>query len=131
LLTYDKALTGIEDRAIEEAAGRFISGDVKDQNRTFAPSVPEFVQEARRIHQILPYRGRPQLEAPVRQHYREPTPTDRLRMGFKMSVLSAGIGMGKVDDVAEANRRGLEAMIALGHQWGVPVPDELLDQVAA
>lgn len=49
-------------------------------------------------------------------------------MGFKMSVLSAGISMGRVDDVAEANRRGLEDMIALGQQWGVPVPDELFEQ---
>lgn len=131
LLTYDQALTGVDDKAIEEAATRFIAGDVKEQSRTFAPSVPEFTQEARRIHQVLPYRGRPQLPPPARQYYREPTPTDRLRMGFKMSVLSAGLGRGNVDDVAEANAKGLEAMIALGHRWGVPVPDELLEQVAA
>lgn len=131
MLTYDQALTGIEDRAIEEAASRFITGDVPSQSRTFAPSVAEFVQEARKIHQILPYRGRPQLAPPARQHYREPSPAERIRMGFKMSVLSAGIGMGRVDDVADANRKGIEAMVALGHQWGVPVPDELLEQIAA
>jgi len=53
-------------------------------------------------------------------------------MGFKMAVLSASFGVkGGAEQVAEANRRGLEDMVALGQTWGVPVPDELWTQLNA
>jgi hypothetical protein len=50
----------------------------------------------------------------------------RIRMGFKMSVLSASLAVKDgADRVAEANRKGLEYLIALGQEWGVPVPEAL------
>ncbi len=131
LLTFDRALSDVSDQAISEAVDRFICGDVKDQSRTFAPSIAEFVQETRRIDELIPYRGRARLAPPPRERHREPSPLDRIRMGFKMSVLSAGIGMGKVDAVAEANARGLEDLMALAQTWGVPVPEELFAYRAA
>lgn len=52
-MTFEKALTGIGDHAIIEAAGRFITGDVQAQSKTFAPSVAEFVAEARKRHEFI------------------------------------------------------------------------------
>lgn len=126
-MTFDKALTGIADQAIIEAASNYVAGKVSGQSLTFAPSVAEFCTEARRTP-VSAYRPLPSPS------YREPFKHDdkptRIRMGFKMSVLSASLGItGGPDRVAEANRRGLEDLIALGQEWGVPVPDELFQQV--
>lgn len=125
MLTYEEDTTGIPDQAIIDAAGRFRRGVVEGHNKTFAPSIAEFCAEARRTP-VAAFR-------PI-QFHREPFKHDdkatRIRMGFKMSVLSAGLGIaGGPDRVAEANRRGLEDLIALGQTWGVPVPDELFEQV--
>jgi len=123
LLTYDQALDGVSDKAIEKAALAFISGQVEGQNKTFAPSVAEFCSEARRTPYLV------NRQAPVSYlPHKHDDPSTRVRMGFKMAVLSASIGMGKVDLVADANRRGLDDIIALGQQWGVPVPEEIWAQ---
>lgn len=134
LLTYDQALTGVTDQAITEAAQRFTCGDVQGQSRTFAPSIAEFVQEARRVASMLPYRNRPALPRPTDpEHdpgFRRDDRKTRIRMGFKMAVLSASFGVKDgADMVAEANGRGLEDLIALGQRWSVPVPDELWQQI--
>lgn len=132
LKTYSAVLRDVTSQAITEAAQRFICGDVKDQSRTFAPSVAEFVQEARRIAELLPYRGKIGLPAPRRyEPHRFDDEKTRIRMGFKMQVLSAGIALSAVNRVAEANKHGLEDMIALGQEWGVPVPEELFEQARA
>lgn len=120
----------VSDPAITEAAQNFIRGDAFGQtNKTFAPSIAEFVQEARRIHEVIPYRTKSTLPAPKPLPHKYDDEKTRCRMGFKMKVLTAGIGMGRVDDVARANREGLEELVALGQQWGVPVPDELWEQL--
>lgn len=135
LLTFDQALTGVTDQAITEAAGRFIAGDVAGQSPRFAPSVAEFVQEARRVDALLPYRNRSALPRPSRDReydpcFRRDDLKTRIRMGFKMAVLSASFGVKNgADMVAEANGRGLEDLIALGQRWGVPVPEELWHQI--
>lgn len=54
LLTYDQALTGVTDQAISDTAARFIRGDVPEQSGTFAPSVAEFVKQARFQGSLLP-----------------------------------------------------------------------------
>lgn len=132
LKTYSAVLRDVSSQAVTEAAQRFISGDVKDQSRTFAPSIAEFVQEARRIAELIPFRDRLGLPAPRRyEPHRFDDEKTRIRMGFKMKVLSAAIAMSAVDRVAEANRRGLDDMIALGQEWGVPVPEELFEQARA
>lgn len=126
--TFEAVLGDVSSQAIIDAAQKYTGGSVADQNTRFAPTVAEFATEARRIHGLLPYRGRALPSPQQRQPFKHDDKPTRIRMGFKMSVLSAGISMGRVDDVAEANRRGLEDMIALGQQWGVPVPDELFEQ---
>lgn len=131
LLTYDEDTTGVPDQAIIEAAGRFRRGEVAGQNKTFAPSIAEFCTEARRIAELLPYRGMISLPKQYSHTFvPRDDPQTRARMGFKMSVLSASMDVKNgADMVSEANKRGLEDMIALGQTWGVPVPDELWAQV--
>jgi len=131
LKTYSAVLRDISSQAITETAQRFVTGDIAKQSKTFPPSVAEFVQEARLIEEILPYRGRQSLPPPNRDTYfrRDDKPT-RIRMGFKMSVLSASFAVKDgADMVAQANKGGLEHLIALGQQWGVPVPEELWAQL--
>lgn len=125
MLTYDQALSGVSDHAIVDAAANYVGGRVSGQSLTFAPSVAEFCTEARRTP-VTAYRPLPAYREPFK-HDDKPI---RIRMGFKMSVLSASLGIaGGPDRVAEANRRGLEDLIALGQEWKVPVPDELFEQV--
>lgn len=54
----------LSDQAIIEAADRFVAGEVVDQSKKFAPSVAEFVEEAKRREEYLQIRQRPRLEAP-------------------------------------------------------------------
>lgn len=106
-----------------------MSGLVPEQSDTFAPSPAKLAIEARRIASLLPYRGK-SLPAQRPYFYQEPKPEERIRMGFKMSVLSASFGRANgADMVAEANKRGLEDIVALGQSWGVPVPEELWAQL--
>jgi hypothetical protein len=133
MATFEAALRGVTSQAVIEAAQRFTCGDVPGQSKTFAPSIAEFVQQARFVADVLPMRGRPALPAPGGDYVSNSrdTPEARIRMGFKMSVLSAGVAMGKVDMVAEANKRGLEDMIGLGQQWAVTIPEDLWSQVGS
>ena len=63
LLTYEQALTGVGDAAVDEACRRFIAGDVQGQSKTFAPSIAEFVTEARSRQEIADLIARPRLAA--------------------------------------------------------------------
>lgn len=133
LATLERSTSRLSDRAVAETARRFICGEVANRNPAFAPSVAEFVQEARRVEELVPYMDRPRLPSPKaeRSERHHVSPAERIRMGFKMSVLSAGLGLRKVDEVAAANKRGLPALIALAEAWGVPVPPELKQSAAA
>lgn len=64
LLTYDQALSAVSDPAISEAVTRFICGDVQGQSKTFAPSVAEFVQEARKQQDIIDTISRRRIAPP-------------------------------------------------------------------
>lgn len=64
MATFEAALRDVTSQAVIEAAQRFTCGDVTGQSRTFAPSIAEFVQEARRIADLIPYRDRPRLPPP-------------------------------------------------------------------
>lgn len=64
LLTYEQALIAVGEQAICEAAARFRDGDVVGQSKTFAPSVAEFVQEARSRQEYIDIKAKPRLPAP-------------------------------------------------------------------
>lgn len=64
LASLDRLCAGLTDQAIIEAAERYAAGDVKDQSKRFAPSGPEFVEEARRRQEMVDLRNRPRIAAP-------------------------------------------------------------------
>lgn len=74
LVTLGRLCAGLTDQAIIEAAERFAAGDVKDQSKTFAPSGPEFVEEARRRQEFIDLRNRPRLPKPAPRFTDGPAP---------------------------------------------------------
>lgn len=62
--TLGRLCSSLTDQAIIEASERFAAGDVKDQSKKFAPSGPEFVEEARRREELVQLRDRPRLSPP-------------------------------------------------------------------
>jgi hypothetical protein len=75
LSTYRQQLEtdGISDRAAQEACKNFQAGTVEGQGFTFAPSMPEFMREARRIQDVLPLRDINRIAAPI-EPYRSTGP---------------------------------------------------------
>jgi hypothetical protein len=65
--TLQHLCAGLTDQAVIDAAQRFAAGDVKDQSKKFAPSAPEFVEEARRRDELLKVLARPRLPPPTYQ----------------------------------------------------------------
>lgn len=51
-----------------DVVSRFCDGDVEGQSRTFVPSIPDFVHEARRLAEIRQYRALPPVPRPTRYH---------------------------------------------------------------
>lgn len=126
LRSIEAVLAGVPSDAICEAAKRFAGGLVDGQSARFAPSVAEFAQEVRRIAELHKYRGRPSLPKPKEDDWTPQPKEHRERMGFKMSMLSAGLARdGGAAMVAEAHRKGLSHLIELARAWNVPVPDGL------
>lgn len=86
LRTYEAALDGVSPQAIAETAQRYVRGDIPDQNKTFAPSVAEFVTAAKRQEEYISIRNRPRLPAPlIRPQPKEPprqerTPEEKARV---------------------------------------------------
>lgn len=63
--TYRRQLADLSAEAVERAANRFLAGDVPGQQKRFAPTVPEFVEDARRCQDVLDMQARPRLAPPV------------------------------------------------------------------
>lgn len=134
------ALQGYPEWAIAEAVRAFLRGAVPGASKSFCPKPPELSEAVRgrlkhvydEIEQRASQRERDrQLRDQIADRHSDIDPTVRIRMGFKMSVLSAGLARaGGTDMVAEANNRGLDDLMALAQQWGVPVPEELFGRIA-
>jgi hypothetical protein len=119
LLTFEKGLGGVPDRAISETAMGFIRNEIPHQSATFAPSVAEFVQAARRV----PIE-RVSLPKPERELSVDDAAKARLRLKMPMYRHAAECNL--MPQLDAANRAGFSAMIALADRWGVPIPEELL-----
>ena len=65
--TYEAVLAGMSSQAVIDAAQRFVMGDVEGQSKTFAPSIAEFVTEARKRQEIIKLKETPRL--PVYRHH--------------------------------------------------------------
>ncbi|TGW04916.1 hypothetical protein EN788_50215 [Mesorhizobium sp. M2D.F.Ca.ET.145.01.1.1] len=64
MATFEMATSGLSSQAVIEAAQRFTMGDVQGQSKTFAPSVAEFVTEARQRQEYINIKARPALPPP-------------------------------------------------------------------
>jgi hypothetical protein len=74
--TYEQQLAVVSTEAVERAVRRFLAGDVEGQSKRFAPTMAEFMSEARDGEEYLailnrppaaialPYRGDPDNLAP-------------------------------------------------------------------
>ncbi len=62
--TYEAVLRDLSPQAVIEAAQRFTMGDVNGQSKTFAPSIAEFVAEARQRQEYIDLKAKPRLPAP-------------------------------------------------------------------
>lgn len=62
--TFESVLQDILPQAVIDASQRFTMGDVEGQSKTFAPSIAEFVTEARRRQEIIKLKATPLLPAP-------------------------------------------------------------------
>lgn len=124
-------LRDVSAAAVIEAAQRYTMGDVPGQNRTFAPSVAEFVQEARKVENIIPMRGRAALPAPGRNAPHNPTPGERERVALKMALWKASFGTPRIADLAMLceQHADLEQFVGLGQTWGVPIPEAIWAQL--
>lgn len=126
-MSFEQVLGDVSDAAIQEAALRFRRGEVPGQNKAFAPSSAEFNDEAKRLHDLLPYRDRPKIPAPRREPAPVQTPAERARMRLKMPMLRHAFRSREMMSALDrANRSGFGAMVVLSRDWGIPIPDELL-----
>lgn len=64
MATLERKCEGLSDQAIIEAAERYGDGDVKDQSKKFAPTVPEFIEEVRRRQEYIELKARPRIAPP-------------------------------------------------------------------
>lgn len=126
---YLLGLEGLPGWAIEQTVKEFIQGKVERPARRKGalPTVEEISSEAR-VH--VEREGSKQRTETARleqlaERSQEFPPENRARTGFKMAVLSMGLARREVDKVAMANAQGIDDMIALGQQWGIPVPESL------
>jgi hypothetical protein len=61
IASFEERLTTHSTEAISLAVDRYRDGDVPGQQKRFAPSVAEFVEEVRRCSEMLAVRNRPRL----------------------------------------------------------------------
>jgi hypothetical protein len=101
-----------------------MGGNVEGQSHTFAPSLPEFMHEARKIQEALPLRDKPRLAPPP------PAETfsegHKGKMLFKMALWRYSMDKkGGLDRFAEANKLGMDEVMALAQEWNFPIPEEM------
>lgn len=120
VLAYVEALQGLSSEAITEGVRKFLRGECDGISGKFVPTPPELARICRTA--VVPSR------IPVERRVEAPqmTRAERVRMEFKMSLLSAATGyVDRVDRLRDANAHGLQSLVALGREWSVPVPTEL------
>jgi hypothetical protein len=126
---YMLGLEGLPSWAIDQTVKDFIQGriDRPARRKGALPTVEEISAEAR-MHvdrEASKQRVETARLEQLAERKAEFPPEHRVRMGFKMSLLSKGLELRKVELVAEANARGIEDMMALAQKWHVPIPESL------
>ena len=123
---YIAALHGFPIDAIALGIRRFIRGECKDVSAKFCPHPPELAN----IIRTTRYIAAPQPQEPrgyVSAKQELPGASERMRL--KMPLFNAAFGnKERMDQLDRANREGFGAMVVLATNWGVPIPQELLDR---
>jgi hypothetical protein len=115
MATFEASLGSASSAAVIEAAQRFTAGDIPGQSRTFAPSVAEFTQEARKVEEAIQLRNRPRLPPPS---YRR-GPLAPFEVG-KQKALAANAHLPVLfEDVSydQFRRLSSEGQIPAGGKW--------------
>lgn len=126
---YLLGLEGLPAWAIEQAVKDFIQGriDRPARRRGALPTVEEISAEARTHVDIEASRQRREKlqQEQIAERNSEMPLEHRQRMLFKMSLLSAAWSapLQRIDALAEANKRGMDELMALAQSWGVPIPE--------
>lgn len=128
---YMLGLEGLPGWAIEQAVKDFIQGRVERPARRKGqlPTVEELSTEARGyVEQEASRQRSEQLRREqLAERPSEFSDAHRTRMKFKMSLLSAAYcnPHDRIDRLVEANRTGMDELMALAQEWKVPIPEEL------
>lgn len=128
---YMLGLDKLPGWAIRQVVTDFIQGKVERPSRRKGalPTVEEISSEAR-VH-VDREASRQRAEASRREQFADRSsdfsPAHRARMCFKMSLLSAAWASPseRIDQLAAANGRGMDDLMALAQAWGVAIPESL------
>jgi hypothetical protein len=117
---------------VREAVDRFIDGETADGPYRTAPKVPEFAAMVREIRTKHGAAADQALKAAQRAlpapSYAETSPGEKSRMALKMPMWKAAENNpARCKALAKANAEGLEAMVVLAVEWGVPIPPSLYE----
>lgn len=131
---YMLGLEGLPGWAIKQAVTDFIQGKIERPARRKGalPTVEEVSVEAR-IHvdkEASRQRAeRQRAEQLAEERYEMPL-EHRVRMGFKMALLSAAWAspLTRMDRLADANQQGMDHLMALAQEWSVPIPESLWEK---
>lgn len=121
-LAYVEALQGVSLEALRAGIGKFLRGECESVSPKFVPTPPELSRIVRSAAMPTRIPSERRLPAPV-----SVSDGERARMRLKMPMFQYAFSHGKIDELAQANIAGMEAMILLASEWGVPIPDELAD----
>lgn len=124
---YHLALRGFTAEAIAEGIAKFLRGECADVNPKFCPHPPELAQIVRSA--VVQHRVSQAVDTIKRIHVQE-VPGERERMRLKMPMWRYAFETGRMEELDAANRAGFEAMAVLAQKWGVPIPEELLADIA-
>lgn len=111
--TYEAILADMSSQAVIEAAQRFTMGDVQGQSKTFAPSIAEFVTEARQRQEYIDLKAKPRL-SPPRYYTGSPfhVRQEKTRTKYReCEILAENIGLD------EYRRRCTAKEFPAGHAW--------------
>lgn len=132
--TYEAVLQGASQQSIIEAAERFTKGQVKGQNKTFAPSVAEFFDEVCSRQELIDIKARPRLPAP--QYFPGPLAPFQVRQQKRLAenshlpVMSENATLDEWRRMSAARQIpvGAKFVASLGIIYG-PTPSSLAQRV--
>jgi len=121
-LAYVEALHGHPIEAIHAGIRKFLRGECEEVNPKFVPTPPELARIVRKAVMVdrIPEERRLSYDGPRDDG-------ERLRMRLKVPMWQFAHHTGRYEELARADRDGFGAMVVLAANWGVKVPQGLLD----